>query len=41
MFPPSDKKADGVPDEVFQAAAEHAVTSADFSKNLLSDVPPR
>ncbi|XP_019727369.1 leucine-rich repeat-containing protein 40 [Hippocampus comes] len=37
----SDKKADRVPDELFQAAAEHAVTSADFSKNLLSDVPPR
>ncbi|XP_061540027.1 leucine-rich repeat-containing protein 40 isoform X2 [Phycodurus eques] len=37
----SDKKAERVPDELFRAAAERAVTSADFSKNLLSDVPPR
>ncbi|XP_077391301.1 leucine-rich repeat-containing protein 40 [Festucalex cinctus] len=37
----SDKKAELIPDELFQAAAEHAVTSADLSKNLLSDVPPR
>ncbi|XP_077440430.1 leucine-rich repeat-containing protein 40 isoform X2 [Vanacampus margaritifer] len=37
----SDKKAERIPDELFQAAAEHAVTAADFSKNLLTDVPPR
>ncbi|XP_057697855.1 leucine-rich repeat-containing protein 40 isoform X2 [Corythoichthys intestinalis] len=37
----SDKKAESIPDELFGAAAEIAITSADFSKNLLSDVPPR
>ncbi|XP_049586378.1 leucine-rich repeat-containing protein 40 isoform X1 [Syngnathus scovelli] len=37
----SDKKADRIPGELFLAAAEHTVTSADFSKNLLSEVPPR
>ncbi|XP_061681919.1 leucine-rich repeat-containing protein 40 isoform X2 [Syngnathoides biaculeatus] len=37
----SNRKAELIPDELFGAAAGHAVTSADFSKNLLSDVPPR
>ncbi|XP_077462671.1 leucine-rich repeat-containing protein 40-like [Stigmatopora argus] len=37
----SDRKAESIPDELFAAAADVAVTSADFSKNLLSRVPPR
>ncbi|XP_077572943.1 leucine-rich repeat-containing protein 40 [Stigmatopora nigra] len=37
----SDRKAESIPEQLFAAAADVAVTSVDFSKNLLSQVPPR
>ncbi|XP_054645322.1 leucine-rich repeat-containing protein 40 [Dunckerocampus dactyliophorus] len=37
----SDKKVDGIPDELFEAAAGHGITSVNFSKNQLTSIPPR
>ncbi|XP_051481609.1 leucine-rich repeat-containing protein 40 isoform X2 [Apus apus] len=37
----SEKQAAVVPDEMFQAVRSHPVTTVNFSKNQLSQVPPR
>uniref|UniRef100_A0A673CUJ4 Leucine-rich repeat protein SHOC-2 n=1 Tax=Sphaeramia orbicularis TaxID=375764 RepID=A0A673CUJ4_9TELE len=37
----SEKQADQVPDEVFDAAADQAISNVNFSKNRLSNIPPR
>ncbi|KAK7889146.1 hypothetical protein WMY93_024706 [Mugilogobius chulae] len=37
----SNKQAESVPDELFDAAAGHSITSVNFSKNQLSSAPSR
>uniref|UniRef100_A0A3P8U6Q7 Leucine-rich repeat-containing protein 40 n=1 Tax=Amphiprion percula TaxID=161767 RepID=A0A3P8U6Q7_AMPPE len=37
----SDKQAGSIPDELFDAAADQGVTTANFSKNQLTSIPPR
>ncbi|KAM7410659.1 hypothetical protein PAMA_001884 [Pampus argenteus] len=37
----SEKQADNIPDELFDAAADEAVTTVNFSKNQLSSIPSR
>ncbi|KAJ0065563.1 hypothetical protein NL108_013459, partial [Boleophthalmus pectinirostris] len=37
----SNKQAESVPDELFEAAAGHCITSVNFSKNQLSSAPSR
>lgn len=37
----SNKQTDTVPDEIFEAAAGHSITSVNFSKNQLSSAPSR
>lgn len=37
----SNKQASSVPDEIFEAAAAHSITSVNFSRNQLSSAPPR
>ncbi|KAM4739595.1 leucine-rich repeat-containing protein 40 [Anableps anableps] len=37
----SNKQADGVPDELFEAAAHQAITTVNFSRNQLTSFPPR
>lgn len=37
----SNKQADSVPDELFEAAAGHTISSVNFSKNQLSSAPSR
>uniref|UniRef100_A0A673CQN4 Leucine rich repeat containing 40 n=1 Tax=Sphaeramia orbicularis TaxID=375764 RepID=A0A673CQN4_9TELE len=41
VFVFSEKQADQVPDEVFDAAADQAISNVNFSKNRLSNIPPR
>lgn len=41
MFVPSEKQADRVPEELFDAAAGQCVTTANFSKNQLTSIPSR
>lgn len=37
----SNKQAASVPEEIFEAAAAHSITSVNFSRNQLSSAPPR
>ncbi|XP_040896012.1 leucine-rich repeat-containing protein 40 [Toxotes jaculatrix] len=37
----SEKQAAVIPDELFDAVADQGVTTADFSKNQLTSIPPR
>ncbi|XP_070688126.1 leucine-rich repeat-containing protein 40 [Pempheris klunzingeri] len=37
----SDRQASDIPDELFDAAADHSVTTVNFSKNQLTSIPPR
>ncbi|XP_051803259.1 leucine-rich repeat-containing protein 40 isoform X3 [Acanthochromis polyacanthus] len=37
----SDKQAGSIPDELFDAAADQGVSTANFSKNQLTSIPPR
>lgn len=37
----SEKQADSIPDDLFDAAADDAVTTVNFSKNQLTTLPPR
>lgn len=37
----SEKQVGCIPDELFDAAASHSVTSVNFSKNQLTSIPPR
>lgn len=41
VFVPSEKQADRVPEELFDAAAGQCVTTANFSKNQLTSIPSR
>lgn len=41
VFVFSEKQADNIPDELFDAAVDQAITTVNFSKNQLTSIPTR